>query len=50
MAAAIKTALDDIAAARARAQLLRERIAEHFSQDAMVEGVIEGYRSAFAKR
>jgi glycosyltransferase involved in cell wall biosynthesis len=50
MATAIKTALDDIAAARARAQLLRERIAEHFSQDAMVEGVIEGYRSAFAKR
>jgi glycosyltransferase involved in cell wall biosynthesis len=50
MAAAIKTALDDIAAARARAQLLRERIAEHFSQDAMVEGVIEGYRGAFAKR
>jgi glycosyltransferase involved in cell wall biosynthesis len=50
MAAAIKTALDDIAAARARAQLLRERIAEHFSQDAMVEGVIEGYRSAFAQR
>lgn len=49
MAAAIKTALDDIAAARARAQVLRERIAEHFSQDAMVEGVIEGYRSAFAK-
>jgi glycosyltransferase involved in cell wall biosynthesis len=50
MAAAIKTALDDIAAARARAQVLRERIAEHFSQDAMVAGVIEGYRSAFAKR
>ena len=49
MAAAIKTALDDIAAARARAQLLRERIGEHFSQDAMVEGVLEGYRSAFAK-
>jgi glycosyltransferase involved in cell wall biosynthesis len=50
MAAAIKTALDDISAARTRAQLLRERIAEHFSQDAMVEGVLEGYRSAFAKR
>jgi glycosyltransferase involved in cell wall biosynthesis len=50
MAAAIKTALDDIAAARARAQLLRERITEHFSQDAMVEGVIDGYRNAFAER
>lgn len=50
MAAAIKTALDDIAAARARAQLLRERIAEYFSQDAMVEGVIDGYRNAFAER
>jgi len=50
MAAAIKTALDDIAAARTRARLLRERIAEHFSQDAMVEGVIDGYRNAFAER
>jgi glycosyltransferase involved in cell wall biosynthesis len=50
MATAIKTALDDLPATRARAVLLRERIAKHFSQDAMVEGVIEGYRNAFAKR
>jgi glycosyltransferase involved in cell wall biosynthesis len=50
MADAIRTALDDPAATLARAHSLRERISLHFSQDAMVEGVIEGYRAAFAKR
>jgi len=50
MADAIKAALDDPAAMLARAALLRERISAHFSQNAMVVGVIEGYRAAFAKR
>ncbi|MGD0851335.1 glycosyltransferase family 4 protein [Bradyrhizobium sp.] len=50
MADAIKTALDDPAAALARAKSLRERIFMHFSQKAMVEGVLAGYRDAFAER
>jgi hypothetical protein len=31
-----------------RASALRERISAHFSQQAMVEGVLAGYRDAFA--
>ncbi|MHC1944003.1 glycosyltransferase family 4 protein [Bradyrhizobium sp. UFLA06-06] len=50
MADAIEAALDNPAATAARAERLRERISEHFSQDAMVEGVLAGYRDAFAKR
>ncbi|WP_439925093.1 glycosyltransferase family 4 protein [Nitrobacter sp. JJSN] len=50
MADAIETALDDPAAAATRAKSLRERIFLHFSQKAMVEGVMAGYREAFAKR
>jgi glycosyltransferase involved in cell wall biosynthesis len=50
MADAIRTATDAPEAARARANALRERISLHFSQKAMVEGVIAGYREAFAKR
>ncbi|WP_076857850.1 glycosyltransferase family 4 protein [Bradyrhizobium mercantei] len=50
MADAIKAALDNPAATAARAGKLRERISEHFSQNAMVEGVLAGYRDAFAKR
>jgi glycosyltransferase involved in cell wall biosynthesis len=50
MAAAIETALKDPAAALARAKSLRERIFQHFSQKAMVEGVLAGYRDAFADR
>ncbi|WP_050422568.1 glycosyltransferase family 4 protein [Bradyrhizobium tropiciagri] len=50
MADAIKAALDNPAATATRAQNLRERISEHFSQSAMVEGVLAGYRDAFAKR
>ena len=50
MADAIKTALDDPAAALEPAKSLRERISRHFSQDAMVEGVLAGYRDAFADR
>jgi glycosyltransferase involved in cell wall biosynthesis len=50
MADAIEAALKDPAAALARAKSLRERIFLHFSQKAMVEGVLEGYRDAFADR
>ncbi len=50
MADAIETALDDPAAALARAKSLREKIFMHFSQNAMVEGVLAGYRDAFADR
>ena len=50
MADAIETALEDPAAALARAKSLRERIFLHFSQKAMVEGVMAGYREAFAER
>ena len=44
----ITTALDDPAAALQRATSLRERISQHFSQKAMVEGVLAGYGEAFA--
>ncbi|MHB8269018.1 glycosyltransferase family 4 protein [Bradyrhizobium sp.] len=50
MADAIETALDDPEAAAERARRLRERIFLHFSQKAMVEGIMAGYRDAFAKR
>jgi glycosyltransferase involved in cell wall biosynthesis len=50
MADAIETALEDPAAALARAKSLRERVLIHFSQKAMVEGVLAGYRDAFADR
>jgi glycosyltransferase involved in cell wall biosynthesis len=50
MADAIKNALDHPAAALERATSLRERIFMHFSQKAMVEGVLAGYRDAFADR
>jgi glycosyltransferase involved in cell wall biosynthesis len=50
MADAIATALDDPATAQVRAKSLRERVLIHFSQKAMVEGVLTGYRDAFADR
>jgi glycosyltransferase involved in cell wall biosynthesis len=50
MADAIEAALEDPAAAVERARSLRERIFLHFSQKAMVEGVLAGYRDAFANR
>ena len=50
MGDAIETALKDPAAAKERAKSLRERIFQHFSQKAMVEGVFAGYRDAFADR
>lgn len=50
MADAIESALGDIDATRERARTLRERIFVHFSQKAMVEGVLNGYRDAFNAR
>jgi glycosyltransferase involved in cell wall biosynthesis len=50
MADAIETALDDPTATAARAKALRERIFMHFSQKAMVEGVLASYGEAFARR
>ena len=46
---AIAAALDDPATAQLRARALRERIFQHFSQKAMVEGVLDSYREAFTK-
>ena len=50
MADAIEIALEDPEATQARAKSLRKRIFLHFSQKAMVEGVLAGYRDAFASR
>jgi glycosyltransferase involved in cell wall biosynthesis len=50
MADAIEAALDDPDATAARAKTLRERIFMHFSQKAMVEGVLASYGEAFARR
>jgi glycosyltransferase involved in cell wall biosynthesis len=50
MADAIEGALDDLESAQVRAKSLRERIFLHFFQKAMVEGVLAGYRDAFANR
>ena len=50
MAAAIERAIEDPAATQERAKSLRERIFLYFSQKAMVEGVLAGYRDAFANR
>ena len=50
VADAIETALEDPEAAAARAKSLREQIFLHFSQNAMVEGVLAGYRDAFPDR
>jgi len=49
MTNAIAAVIDDRDAMLARARLLRERIFLHFSQKSMVEGIISGYREAFAK-
>jgi glycosyltransferase involved in cell wall biosynthesis len=48
MAEAIGAALDDPQGTAQRAVALRERISAHFSQQAMVDGVLAGYRDAFA--
>src|SRR6476646_11678914 len=47
IADAMAAALKDPHAAQARANSLRERILRHFSQEAMVDGVLAGYRDAF---
>ncbi|CCE02018.1 glycosyltransferase family 4 protein [Bradyrhizobium sp. STM 3809] len=49
MAQAIAAALDDPATTQLRAKALRERVFQHFSQKAMVEGVLDSYREAFTK-
>jgi glycosyltransferase involved in cell wall biosynthesis len=46
MADSIEIAMEDPDAASARAKSLRERIFQYFSQKAMVEGVLAGYRDA----
>jgi glycosyltransferase involved in cell wall biosynthesis len=48
LADAIEIAMEDPDGALARAKALREHIFLHFSQKAMVEGVLAGYRDAFA--
>ncbi|MBR0849698.1 glycosyltransferase family 4 protein [Bradyrhizobium diazoefficiens] len=48
MAEAIAAALGDPDATAKRAVSLRARISAHFSQQAMVDGVLAGYRDAFA--
>lgn len=48
LAEAILAAWEDPIRAQERAKLLRERVFLHFSQKAMVEGVLTGYRDAFA--
>jgi glycosyltransferase involved in cell wall biosynthesis len=50
IADAIEAALADANTTRERARLLRERIFMHFSQNAMVDGVMNGYRDAFNSR
>jgi len=50
LAQAIAAALDDPAGAQAGAARLRDRIGRLFSQDAMVEGVLAGYRDAIGAR
>lgn len=50
IAEAVGKTLDDLDAARERARLLRERISEHFSQSAMVDGIIAAYREALNAR
>jgi glycosyltransferase involved in cell wall biosynthesis len=49
LASAIAAALDDPARTEERAKLLRERVFQQFSQRAMVEGVLKGYRDAFVE-
>ena len=46
IADAVEMAMEDPDGASARAKSLRERIFLHFSQKAMVEGVLAGYRNA----
>jgi glycosyltransferase involved in cell wall biosynthesis len=49
LADAIEAAMANPDATEQRARALRERVLQHFSQTAMVEGVLAGYRDAFTK-
>jgi glycosyltransferase involved in cell wall biosynthesis len=49
LASAVATALDDPTRTAERATQLRERVFQHFSQRAMVDGVLAGYRDAFVE-
>src|SRR5260370_3547073 len=50
LADAIETALEDPGTAQVRARSLRERVFLHFSQKAMVEGVLAGFPDPLAPR
>jgi glycosyltransferase involved in cell wall biosynthesis len=50
IADAVGQTLDDLDGTHERARLLRERISQHFSQDAMVEGILAAYRDALNAR
>jgi glycosyltransferase involved in cell wall biosynthesis len=47
---AIAAAVNDPFTMRERAEALRERVQEHFSQTAMVDGVLNAYADAFAEQ
>jgi len=49
LADAVEAAWEDPEATQQRARALRERVFQHFSQNAMVEGVLAGYHAAFTK-
>lgn len=49
LATAIEAALANPDATEQRARALRERVFQQFSQNAMVDGVLTGYREAFTK-
>ena len=46
---AIAAAIDDPTTMRERAKALRERVFLHFSQKAMVDGILTAYADAFAE-
>ncbi len=50
LADAIAAAIDDPVGMRDRAKALRERVQAHFSQTAMVEGILTAYSDAFAEQ
>jgi len=47
---AIAAAVDNPFVMRDRAKALRERVQEHFSQTAMVDGILTAYADAFAEQ
>lgn len=49
MADAIAAAIDDMPTMRERAKQLHDRVFEHFSQNAMVQGILNAYRDAFSE-